>query len=312
MSGETATMNTKNVNANLKPFTFDKPLYNLDSYIGRFKNQWASTNPILFLVSGKTIKKSVDTLAHYKALEQKAKAKGEQLMLSKSQIDDIYYCDSVVRSSVHPDTGHTIPCYMRFTAYVYANVPINFGLLCTAPTNFNIILWQWINQTYYVGVNYANRNASSTFTNKDLLIAYFGAVVASIGAGIAVRRSITPFKKFFTGTKALLFTFIISGIANSAANGSNLLIIRSKEMKNGIPLKTESGEEVGISLKAGRSAVLQTALTRCMMPILPLGVPTLIFYYLGKWNMIAKNNKLKILQQAIVYTISLMYAPAVG
>ena len=160
MSGESATMTSENEKLNLKPFSFDKPFYDLNTYVGRFKNVWASTNPLLFLVTNNQINNAKASLEHYKQQEVKARERGESLLLTQKEISSIKYYDSVVRSSVHPDTGDIIPRYMRFSAYLYANIPINFGLLLSAPTTFNIMLWQWINQTYYVGVNYANRNAS--------------------------------------------------------------------------------------------------------------------------------------------------------
>jgi len=44
-------------------------------------------------------------------------------------------------------------------------MPIAFGMIITAPTPFNTVLWQWINQTYNAALNYGNRNASSNYTN---------------------------------------------------------------------------------------------------------------------------------------------------
>jgi len=294
------------------PFTFSKPFYDLNTYVGRFKNVWASTNPKLFWVTKNQIRKAQELIKHYKEEENILKGRNEKLMLTKSEIADLRKADSIVRSAVHPDTGEIIPNYMRFTAYLYANIPINFGMLLTAPTTFNIALWQWVNQTYYVGVNYSNRNASSKFTNADLVKAYFAAVMASIGVGIGVKKFIEPFKSMFTGSRAFFFMFTISFVANSAANGTNLLIIRSKEFKEGIPVTTEDGKEVGISKKVGRSAVLQTALTRCLMPILPLGLPTVSFYILDKFGMIPKTKGLRIAQQLVVFTYSIMFAPAMS
>lgn len=312
MSGETAQITTKNADKNLQPFSFKKPFYDLSCYSGRFKSIWASTNPVLFWVTNNQIKEAQKSLEDYKIQEKSANARGEELLLTTQEIDKIRKNDSIVRSAVHPDTGVVIPRYMRFTAYLYANVPINFGFLLSAPTTFNIVLWQWINQTYYVGVNYSNRNASSKFTTQDLCIGYFAAVLASIGVGLGVKTFIEPFKSSFTGSKAFFFMFTISFIANSAANGTNLMIIRSKEFKDGIPVITEDGEEVGISKKCGRSAVLQTALTRCIMPILPLGVPTISFFLLDKMKMIPKAKGLRIAQQIVVFTYSIMCAPAMG
>lgn len=309
-----AEMNKLNQTGDEKvlPFSFDKSIYDLNTYIGRFKNVWASTNPILFLVTKKQISDSQELLSHYKAEESLAKSKNEKFFITQKEFEQIKKADAIVRSAIHPDTGDLIPSYMRFTAYLYANIPINFGMLLTKPTNFNIMLWQWINQTYYVGVNYSNRNASSKFTNQDLVKAYFLAVFASIGVGLGVKKLIGPFESRFTGSKAFFFMFTISFIANSAANGTNLLVIRRKEFNDGIPVMTKDGEEVGVSKKVGRSAVLQTALTRCMMPILPLGVPTVSFYLLDKMGMIPKNKALRIAQQVVVFSYSIMFAPAMG
>jgi hypothetical protein len=122
----------------------------------------------LFWLTDKQVLEAKQSIDDCKSQEMAANAKGEAYMLSTSEIEQIKRNDSIVRSSIHPDTGELIPKPMRFTAYLYANVPMNFGFLLSAPTTMNIALWQWINQTYYVGVNYSNRNASSKFTNKDL------------------------------------------------------------------------------------------------------------------------------------------------
>jgi len=279
------------------PFTFSQPFYDLSTYVGRFKSVWASTNPLLFLVSNNHVMECQGLIKRYQDEELAANAKNEELFLSQDEVAQIKQADSVVRSAIHPDTKEVIPKPMRLSAYLYANIPINFGFLMSAPTTFNIVLWQWINQTYYVGVNYANRNAASKFTNKDLAIAYCTAVAASIGVGLGVKRFIEPFKSSFTGSKAFFFMFTISFMANSTANGSNLMIIRGKEYKNGIPITDKDGNELGVSKTIGRSAVLQTAFTRCIMPILPLGIPTVSFFLLDKMGMIPKSKPLKIIQQ---------------
>jgi tricarboxylate carrier len=299
-------------NSGSSEFSFTKPMYDLSTYAGRFKNIWSQTNPLLFVVSKVQIKDAQDLLKRYKDQESVLTTKKEKMMLTETEVADISKADSIVRSAVHPDTGIVIPAYMRFSAYLYANIPINFGFLLCAPTTFNIALWQWINQTYYVGVNYSNRNASSKFTNQDLVKAYWAAVCASIGVGLGVKRFIEPFKSKFTGSKAFFFMFTISFIANSAANGTNLLIIRSKEYKDGIPVTREDGAEVGVSKTVGKKAVLQTALTRWIMPILPLGMPTVSFFILDKLGMIPKAKGAKIAQQLVVFTYSIMFAPAMS
>lgn len=52
------------------------------------------------------------------------------------------------------------------------------------------------------------------------------------------------------------FTFLIAFLANSSANATNLFFVRFKEYKEGIPVLTEDGKEIGISKKAGETAVI--------------------------------------------------------
>lgn len=309
MSGHTAT-NTEAAKGDLVHFTFKKPLYDLNTYVGRFKSVWSQTNPIVFWATKSQIKKAQELMNNFQEKENILQSKGERLMLTKDEINSIYKADGMIRSAVHPDTGSVIPIYMRLSAYMYANIPINFGMLLTAPTNFNIALWQWINQTYYVGVNYSNRNASSKFTNADLVKAYFCACAASIVVGLGVKKIIEPFKNSFSGSKAFFFMFTISYIANATANASNLMIIRSKEFREGIPVTDSEGNAVGVSKKVGRSAVTQTAVTRMILPILPLGVPVIAFFCLDKMHMIPKSKPLKVIQQTFIFALSTMFSPA--
>jgi hypothetical protein len=58
------------------------------------------------------------------------------------------------------------------SAFIPANVPIAAGMLLTAPTPFNVLFWQWVNQTYNAGFNYANGNKSNVAETSDLLCEY--------------------------------------------------------------------------------------------------------------------------------------------
>ena len=90
------------------------------------------------------------------------------------------------------------------------------------------------------------------------------------------------------------------------------MIIRSKEFKEGIPVMDESGKELGVSQTVGKKAVLQTTATRCVMPLLPLGLPTVSFFLLDKLGMIPKAKGPKLAQQLVVFTYSIMFAPAMS
>lgn len=128
-------------------------------------------------------------------------------------------------------------------------------MLLTRPTAINIAFWQWVNQTYYAGVNYANRSGTATFTNRDLATAYGSAVGASILVGLGLKKMISPFDKYFTGSKKFFFTFLIAFLANSSANATNLYCMRRGELETGVAIQSPEGEYLGHSQKAGKMAV---------------------------------------------------------
>jgi len=69
---------------------------------------------------------------------------------------------------IHPDTQEVIPFYSRFNGFALFNLPIGLCIFALPQTTLNIVLVQFMNQTYNAAVNYGNRNASSTYTNSDL------------------------------------------------------------------------------------------------------------------------------------------------
>ena len=124
-----------------------------------------------------------------------------------------------------------------------------------APTTANIILWQWLNQTYSAGVNYANRNASSNLSLQKLGGVYMAAVTASISVGLGTKRALKPFEKHFKGGRALFLNFLVSFLAVGSAGCINVILMRSKEIQEGIMLKDEDGQELGKSKIIGKKAV---------------------------------------------------------
>ena len=76
---------------------------------------------------------------------------------------------------------------MRITFFIPGNIPISMGMIFSAPTMFNTILFQIVNQTYNAILNYGNSNKSSPIKNKDIFNSYCMAVAASCTAGYTIR-----------------------------------------------------------------------------------------------------------------------------
>jgi len=80
---------------------------------------------------------------------------------SNKEKASLLYKKRVTLSCIHPDSGEIIPWFARTSAFIPANLPIIAAMMLSAPTPFNTVFWQWVNQTYNAGFNYGNRNASS-------------------------------------------------------------------------------------------------------------------------------------------------------
>jgi sideroflexin-5 len=115
---------------------------------------------------------------------------------------------------------------MRLSSFVPINMPIAFGMIITAPTPFNTILWQWLNQTYNAALNYGNRNASSNYTEKDIAKSYGAACASSIGVALGVRKALESKTRHMKGAKLVIFNSISAFFACSTAGFLNAYFMR--------------------------------------------------------------------------------------
>ena len=255
----------------LHPFLLNAPQYDQGTYWGRMMTLFSTQNPLNFFLPHSKILKAKALVDEEIRLEKEMGDKG--LFYPESKIREIRKAQNIVASAVHPDTKEFIPRPMRICSYAPISIPTLFGFILSKPTTFNIIFWQWANQTYSAMLNYGNRNASSNLDNKGLALAYGAAVSSSIGVGLAMRKLLTPLSKNLHGPSQLIVNSLISLVAVGSAGFLNLLVMRSKEMKYGITLVDADGVERGKSKTIGRKAVVNTALTRFLMPIPPIMLP---------------------------------------
>jgi len=113
-------------------------------------------------------------------------------------------------------------------------MPIAFGMLFTAPTPFNTIFFQWLNQTYNASLNYANRNASSKYTTKDIMTSYMVAASSACMVGLGLRKLMAKPIAGAKGAKLIWLNAITSFTAVAAAGYLNAYIMRQTEIKTGI------------------------------------------------------------------------------
>lgn len=128
--------------------------------------------------------------------------------------------------AIHPDTGEFIPWVCRISSFVPTNLPIIYGMLVTAPTPFNTILWQWVNQTYNASLNYGNRNASSTYTTEDIIKGYAAASSTSIVLALGIRKALEPYTRSMKGSKLIVANSISTFFACTTAGAVNAILMR--------------------------------------------------------------------------------------
>ena len=121
-------------------------------------------------------------------MAQYLKTGSHEVLVDKQDIVKIRKAQTVVSTAIHPDTGEFIPWPMRFSSFIPTNLPIAFGMLFMAPSTFNTIFFQWLNQTYNASLNYANRNASSKYTTSDIMTSYAVAASSACVVGLGLRK----------------------------------------------------------------------------------------------------------------------------
>ncbi len=266
------------------PATSAKRPYNLnavlkkeqETYFGRLKYYFSIINPMQALITDKEAQWAKSTMEAF----EKKKLPDGTVMFDDKEVKELRKAHQIYNSVFHPDTKEKVPAYFRMSTFVPVNLPIIFGMMCVPQTLFNVIFFQWVNQTYNACWNYSNRNATCSFGNKELAISYGAAVSSSIGVAL-VGRQLT--KKFGSTSGSISRQRFINGAvavcALSCAGFLNLYLIRYNEMLKGVQV-THQGKSYGLSKEAAKIAVVKSASTRAVLPI------PMVIIIPGLWKMI--------------------------
>ncbi|CDW90303.1 sideroflexin 5 [Stylonychia lemnae] len=295
---------------NKKPFTLKRSEFNVETYWGRFRHQFSRINPSLFFVNDKKIRECLQKVEKFKIREEASDNIGAKVYLKQEEIDELIYANRVVGSAVHPDTKQINPPWFRMSSFVLFNVPLVF-LVLFAPNQtpaFNASL-QGMNQTYNAMMNYGNRNASSPYTNEDILKGYAFAVLTSGGIALYSRKLLASKLKALKGARLILANSALGYLAGAFAGVGNVVMMRSKELKDGIQLQNEEGDvNYGNSKVAAQQAIFQTGLSRFVLALPVLFFPALANLVLEKFGLWPKRARLANLIELILCACSLTVA----
>ncbi|KAG5684626.1 hypothetical protein PVAND_013848 [Polypedilum vanderplanki] len=225
-----------------------KPLYNQETFVGRFKH-------FLFITDPRTIFASDEELYAAKELVQKYKLKQEPAGTTKEQI---LYAKKLYESAFHPDSGDLQNVFGRMSFQVPGGMIITGAMLQWYKSAPQVIFWQWVNQSFNAIVNYTNRNANSPITTNQMGFAYISAtsaaLVASLGSKSFLQKHASPF-----------FLRYVPFIAVAIANAVNIPLMRQNEILNGIDVESEKGDVVGKSRVASVTGISQVIISRIVM-----------------------------------------------
>jgi len=244
------------------PFSLGGSKYDMSTFMGRTLAFYEVIDPRHLLVGQAEIDKAKALLEDYKKAGNKAPAgvTDEQLWEAKTCID----------INCHPVTGEALFAPGRMSAFVPANVPIVIFMTMASGAPM-IALSQVTNQTYNVVCNYVNRSGVEVdfmALGKSYLLAVSSAITIAV-TGNKLVGAIPALQSL-----GILVPYSAVAMAGSA----NLAFTRMDEWNGrGTPVKDADGKEAGFSLAAGKTAVMQTVISRCLLlPIVPMVLPGLV------------------------------------
>lgn len=266
-----------------------EPRWNQDTYIGRAKHFFTTTNPLNLLASKEELENARSVVTRYRS--------GEEVGVSN---DEIWKAKNLYDSAFHPDTGEKMLLIGRMSAQVPMNMCITGCMMTFYKSTPAVVYWQWVNQSFNAVVNYTNRSGSSPITVPQLgtsyVLATSGALITALGLNSLVKR-FPP-----------LIGRLVPFTAVAAANCVNIPMMRMKELQDGIPVFDKNGNKIGDSQAAAKSAITQVVLSRIGMASPGMVIPPLIMNQLEKKGILKKFPVINAPLQVLLCGLCLTFA----
>ncbi|XP_027857419.1 sideroflexin-5a isoform X1 [Xiphophorus couchianus] len=263
------------------PFQYGKSRFNQETFCGRFRHFLDVIDPSTLFVSEKRLQDCIKLLDGFK-----------QGTLPPGVTDaELWEAQKIKQAIIHPDTGEKILMPFRMSGFVPFGTPVVVGLLLPNQTTASTIFWQWLNQSHNACVNYSNRNATKPAPFSKFFQGYVGAVTSAVSIAVGLNVLIQKADRLSPTTKLLVQRFVPFP-AVASANICNVVLMRHTELSDGIAVLDDSGKVVGTSKIAARHALLETALTRVVMPMPIMVLPPMVMAVLEKLPLLQRRQRL--------------------
>ncbi|XP_071948666.1 sideroflexin-5-like [Antedon mediterranea] len=274
-------------------FELNKSRFPQTTFIGRLYHFLDIIDPRTLFTSNKKLQESISLLEAFRNGTLPEGITNQQLWAAQK----------IKQAIIHPDTGEKVFMPFRMSGFVPFGSPIVVGLLLPNPTLASTIFWQWINQSHNAMVNYANRNASQETPLSRFLMGYFAAVGSACTIAVSLNMLLKRATKLKASTRFLVQRFVPFP-AVATASTCNCILMRYGELYEGIDVMDDKGNSVGTSKIAAKKALMQTALTRMVLPAPILLIPPILMSYLEKTKFLRGNPRLTLAVNAVVVTLS--------
>ncbi|XP_023804582.1 sideroflexin-5-like, partial [Cyanistes caeruleus] len=118
---------------------------------------------------------------------------------------------------------------------------------------------------------------------------------SKVGLNVLIQRA----NKFTPATRLLIQRFVPFP-AVASANICNVVLMRHTELEEGIDVLDDNGNIVGSSRVAAKHALLETALTRVVLPMPILVLPPIIMSVLEKTSLLRSRPRMILPVQSLV------------
>eukprot|EP01116_Phalansterium_solitarium_P004910 TRINITY_DN1611_c0_g2_i1.p1 TRINITY_DN1611_c0_g2~~TRINITY_DN1611_c0_g2_i1.p1 ORF type:complete len:332 (-),score=88.34 TRINITY_DN1611_c0_g2_i1:901-1896(-) len=260
----------------------ERPRFDQSTFYGRLRHFMQITDPRVCLVNESKLQRSLSVLSEYRARGCPP--------IPAVEAKTLWDAKKVQDAILHPDTHKKILLPFRLSAFVPVNIMICAGMLTPHPTVKNIIFWQWINQTYNIALNHANRNASNDLSNSQIAKTYAAAVGVSCTVAVGLGQ-LARLPSLSTAVRATMQR-LVPFTAVATAGICNVFMMRSNELTEGIVVKDVDGNQLGKSPAAGFTALSMVSLSRILTACPCLILPPLIVPRLLKMPFFASRPRM--------------------
>ncbi|XP_008268820.3 sideroflexin-4 isoform X1 [Oryctolagus cuniculus] len=187
-------------------------------------------------------------------------------------------------STVHPDSSKLIPVLFRPAAFLPFMAPMVFWSMMPARGLKSLILPQVSLYAYTSAFNIINGNASYSRHPVEGLFVGTGAFASSAFFGLIphLAQMKYPLDNLLI-KRALPIIFI------AQVSGINVFASRSFEPVRGIEVMDKEGNVIGLSRRAGRKAVRETALSRAVLFGTSALIPEVFTYFFKRTQFFLKH-----------------------